>query len=124
MVTILCRCINTESGIKISKELFNQYCDDLVNKCFKILPLYEGKKSKHDTNRIPENIAYENYKSYIKGFIVEISGAYYIFEDKVEFIEILSMLRGMMIIEKGNHRQVKSSMFHTIRLIEGLKEEE
>lgn len=108
--------------LSFSKELLIDYYDNLLNDCFKLLPIYEGRDFK--TKKIiytPEE-AHKNYIAYLSSFLNEICGGYYMFNN-IYFLKLMTNLSGMMSIKINEHRKLKPLVFKCINLINKLKEE-
>lgn len=77
----------------INIEFLKQYYKSLIGKCFKVLPLYEGKDMYSKQIIYSSDKAFENYQQYLSNLIIEVSGSE-IFFNSVNSIEILNKLNG------------------------------
>jgi hypothetical protein len=108
--------------IEVSKELLFDYYSSLVNECFKLLPVFEGRDLK--TNKIihSKEVAYLQYKKYLVSFLNEIYGSYYML-DSIYLLRLLANLEGMLGIQLNEHDKLKSLVFKCIGIVNKLKEE-
>lgn len=102
-------------GIEIPVSLYNEYITDVVNKIFKMLPIYENCELKSGN--------FEEYESYLDKVITMLIGSEFLFEDRA-FLSIASILKGMQIRDDLTHKKVKSSVFHCIDILGKLKQSE
>ena len=94
----------------------------LINQCWKLLPIYEGKSK---DNRIvnSKEQAYENYQKHLTFLITKVSGASKIWKDNQFYVELLYILVGMKDFKMDEHDRVKYIVHHCTRLIENMKNE-
>ena len=94
----------------------------LVNQCWKILPIYEGRdRDKNITFSKQE--AYENYQKHLSFLITKVSGASKIWKDNRYYVELLYLLNGMTDFGPGEHDRVKYLVHHIINLIKNMEKE-
>ena len=66
----------------------------LINQCWKLLPIYEGKSKDNNIVNSKEQ-AYENYQKHLTFLITKVSGASKIWKNNQYYIELLYILVGM-----------------------------
>lgn len=100
-----------------SKEKFavSSYLDDLVNRVYKVLGLYEDS-----------NIGLEKY---LDSLLIELGGMHIISEDiarSSKYCSVIMTLASIQVLIKNNkikHSDVKSEVFKCISLIKKIKSE-
>ena len=96
---------------KFTKKEINSYLDNMVNRVFALLGIYEDSQYSNDFN---------GYKIYLDRLITEINGLHSIL--KIEsFMSILGILQGMSEIDNIDHKKVKSLTFYCISVIKKAK---
>lgn len=108
--------ISTSTGVPISAEIVHNYFHTLINKLFKILPLYECKEN--SLCEYMRNLQIELIGC--KGFIVEL-------ENDPRYISMLSILEHLIGLHSYcgftiDHHIVKKSVFQAISICEELEE--
>lgn len=96
----------------ISKETYCKFLSELVNKIFKILPLYEEAEKVNN---------FDNYYIYIDKLIIMLKGCEDLLLD-TNFFELISILEGMRQISDLTQRKTKSLVFHCIDIVNKIKE--
>lgn len=94
----------------------------LINQCWKILPIYEGK----NLNNIvvyDRNTAYANYQKYLIFLNTKIFGASKYWKDNQKYIELLYLVKGMSKFNDDEHNKVKYTVLHCNKLIENMIKE-
>ncbi|MDV3426611.1 MAG: hypothetical protein LIR50_05410 [Bacillota bacterium] len=109
-------------NLDIPNELILRYIDLVINKIYKLLPLYEGMSKSTKQIIIPVDIAYKNYINELELLILEVSGDYYIYKNNEIFLKLLALLEGMQDIKINEHRIVRTSVFKCISLCDSLKD--
>jgi hypothetical protein len=99
------------NGVEIPKSTYNSFINENINKIFKILPIYEECLEKED---------FKNYLTYIDKLIVMFTGSEILFNQK-DFINLVSILKGMQNTLTLNKNQVKSIVFHCISILDKMK---
>ena len=94
----------------------------LINQCWKLLPIYEGKSKDNNIVNSKEQ-AYENYQKHLTFLITKVSGASKIWKNNQYYIELLYILVGMKDFKMDEHDRVKYIVHHCTRLIENMKNE-
>ena len=94
----------------------------LINQCWKLLPIYEGKSKDNNIVNSKEQ-AYENYQKHLTFLITKVSGASKIWKNNQYYIELLYILVGMKDFKMDEHDRVKYIVHHCTRLIENMKDE-
>lgn len=105
-------------GITMDNIEYNEkdYFSKLVDKIFKLLPIYEGKQRKKPLEIINPSNAYLNYKKEIFLLTVQLNGDYQLYQDQ-RILPIIGSLKGMEQIEVGHHNEVKICVFNLINSI-------
>jgi len=103
----------------IPETTLNEYYDSLIGRFFKILPIFEGRDIFTKKKIYSDDVAMENYKKYIEGFIIEIYGTTKMIDNKL-LIRLLSILNGMY--DLSEHEKIKTSVFACIDICKKLKE--
>lgn len=87
------------------KELLVKYYNNLINSCFKIIPIYNGEKFK--TKEVVKNLeeSYNDYQIYLGNLLVEIYGNSQLFFCSGNSIKLVSILKGMIQEIKVNEKQ-------------------
>lgn len=93
--------------VKILDSDINKYLDNLVNRIFAVLGIYE---------ECVLDDKFDNYISYLDRVIVEISGVANTFKMN-DFIGIVNILVGLQDLNILNHKKVKSLTFHCIDVV-------
>jgi hypothetical protein len=108
-------------GIEIPNELYKTYCKKLIGDFYKLLPISEGKDK---TGKIiySEDEAYKMFQDYLKSFVYELCGAFYIFDDSEYFLTVLNIAEGMKKIQKDQHKELKSLVMKCISICKKLSE--
>lgn len=94
----------------IPVEAFRCYLKSLINKVYKILPMYEEENP--------------NLRSYIQSLEREMSGCYQLYQslcDDAQFLSIIGIVR-YLHTEEYNQRTCKQEVFKAIRIIETMIE--
>lgn len=94
----------------------------LINQCWKLLPIYEGKGKDNKIVNSKEQ-AYSNYQKHLNLLVTKVSGASKIWKDNQYYIELLYILMGMKDFGIDEHDRVKYIVHHCTRLIENMKNE-
>ena len=94
----------------------------LINQCWKLLPIYEGKSKNNEIVNSKE-LAYENYQKHLTFLITKVSGASKIWRENQYYIELLYILVGMRELGLDEHDKVKYIVHHCTRLIENMRDE-
>jgi hypothetical protein len=96
----------------------NKYYERLVNKLYRLLPIYEGRdKDSGDFVCAPE-IAYINYLNNLTTVGTELEGWLSQCPDeesRVGLRELISLIYGMEKTQIGEHGKVKTNVFAAIR---------
>lgn len=94
----------------IPNEAFKCYLKALINKVYKILPMYEEEN--------------KNLRSYLESLEREMSGCYQIYQSVCEdanFLSVIGIVRYLSTAEY-NQRTCKQEVFKAIRIIESIVE--
>jgi len=110
-------------NLEIPNELILRYISLIINKIYKLLPLYEGMSKITKKIVVPVDIAYKNYINELELLRIEVSGDYYIYENNEIFLKLLALLEGMQEIKINQHKIVRASVFKCISLCDSLKED-
>lgn len=102
------------NNVEITVPTYNQYIDDLINKVFKILPIFEECVQKSTNNK------FVPYLSYLDKIVTIMTGAEAIFQKK-DFIILVSLFKGMQKRTDLTKTQIKSLVFHCIDILEKMK---
>lgn len=103
--------VTMDCNITFDKNKINSYLDELINRIFAILAIYEDCEKSNN---------FQNYLSYLNRIIVEVNGVYNLLNIE-DILSIIFTLEGMTIIEKMKHGTVKSLTFHCISIIKKVK---
>lgn len=95
----------------IDNEIVIRYLDSVVDKVFKILPLYEENNA--TVSEYTESLILQ-----LRGFVSEYGSV-----GMIEYIEVISTLEGMreLLEEKGNQPAVKREIFKCIDIVKKVK---
>ena len=93
----------TKYGFTIPKEVVEQDKKRLVNQLWKLIPMREKD---------------EDWNKQLISVIIEISGLYKIFAEKLSFLILLSKLEGLEEVEK--FEDYRRTVFESIDLLDGL----
>ena len=115
--------IKNKYDLEISEETLNKYFDNLIGDFYKILPIYEGRDMKTKQVIYSKEEAHEQFVKYVKNFIVEICGGYYLFDDNMYFLKLLNILEGMCELSQDEHCKLKSLVFNCISVCKKIKGE-
>ena len=99
------------SNINISGESINIYINQLVNKVYAILPIYEDCEIKND---------FDSFHVYLDRLIIEISGNYHNLGNK-GFLTLTNVLTGVNNSDNLNHSNIKSLTFYCISILKSLR---
>ena len=80
----------------LPKNLLIQYYEELINSCFKLIPLSRGEKYKSREIVYTPEESYRNFKSYLDDLIIEILGSSMFF-CSANSIKLASILHGMLV---------------------------
>lgn len=97
--------------VEVPISTYNSYIRRCINKIFKILPIYEECESQNN---------FDFYVSYLDKLIVMFTGSEILFNQK-DFIDLVSIFKGLQIPNNYNKEQVKSIVFHCIDILDRLK---
>jgi hypothetical protein len=106
--------------VVIPKETLIEYYDGLINRFFKILPIFEGRDLYNKQKIYSEEVALKNYKIYITNFIIEFSGFANLIEDDL-VLRLVNILIGIENITWKDHDKLKSAVFNCIDISKKLK---
>lgn len=93
--------------IPISDKLFAYKIKGLINQVWKLIPMRENN---------------EDWKQQIDTIFLEISGLQEGFKEYLSFLEILSKIEGLYVLET-NFFKFRAEVFSIIKLLEGAKEQ-
>ena len=99
--------------VEVPVSTYNSYIRQCINKVFKILPIYENCEEQ-------QNFKY--FISYLDKLIVMFTGSEILFNQK-DFIDLVSLFKGMQQIEGLTKNTIKSTVFHCIDILDKLKVE-
>lgn len=105
------------------KELLLKYYRGLVNSVYKGLPIFEGRKNKSGDIIYDAETSYRNYQIYLTNLLVEIYGNSQLFLQSENSIKLISILRGMLEVEKNDHPTVKRLTMQCIGICKKIIEE-
>lgn len=101
------------NGIQVPICLYNQYMNDIIDKIFKILPIYENCVLSEGKDFYP-------YISHLDKLITQFTGSEILFEEKA-FLTLTTILIGMQETTNLTQKKVKSLVFHCIDIVSKLK---
>lgn len=101
------------NGIRVPVNMYNQYMDDVIDKIFKILPIYENCLLAEDRDFNP-------YTSHLDKLITQFTGSKILFEENA-FLTLTTILIGMQERTNLTQKKVKSLVFHCIDIVSKLK---
>jgi len=113
--------IGNKYGVDISQKKMDDYNEELIGNCFKLLGIYEGRDPRTKEIIYPTEIAYEHYSKYLENLCIELWGAYLIFHESEHFLKLANTLEGMQKIKIDEHAKLKSLVFNCISLCKKLK---
>ena len=100
--------------IQFKSEIFSAYADTLVDRCFKILPLFEEGN--------------EGLFAYVQSLIYELNGLYWTIDalkGNGDYLILLATLESIsddvMFVEDGNHAVLKREVFKCLEIIKRIK---
>lgn len=99
--------------VEVPVSTYNSYIRQCINKVFKILPIYEDCEEEKD---------FKHFKSYLEKLIVMFMGSEILFNQR-DFIDLVSILKGLQQAENLNKDSIKSIVFHCINILDRLKAE-
>ena len=102
--------IENKYNLPIRRQCFEDYIELLINKIFKLLPLYEGLSLTKEVVYTSEQ-AYKHFQMHLEEVIVEVTGNYYIYNNSPRFLQLLSILDGMRDIKLDEHKLVRTLVF-------------
>lgn len=94
--------------VEVPVSTYNSYIGQCINKVFKILPIYEDCEEQKN---------FQHFKSYLEKLIIMFIGSEILFKQK-DFIDLISILKGMQKTESLNKDLVKSIVFHSINILD------
>lgn len=97
--------------VEVPVSTYNSYIRQCINKIFKILPIYEDCEEKKD---------FKHFVSYLDKLIVMFMGSEILFNQR-DFIDLVSILKGLQQVEGLTQNTVKSTVFHCINMLDKLK---
>ncbi len=109
------------NNFELSESSIIESLDILINQCWKILPIFEGKDKKNCISYTREK-AYENYQKHLTFLITKVSGASKIYIDNGYYVELVYLLSGMRDFQENEHDRVKYITNHCISLVKKMKE--
>ena len=92
-------------------KLVKNYCDDLVNKFYKILPMRENKE--------------ETLQVYMESLMFELVGArnvVYALQNNSAYLSLISILQSLIDDPENELHVVKREVFHAISICNKLKD--
>lgn len=101
------------NGVEVPVSTYNSYIRQSINKVFKILPIYEDCEQQ-------KNFKY--FKSYLDKLITMFTGSEILFNQR-DFIDLISILKGLQETNDLNKSKTKSIVFHCINILDRLKVE-
>jgi len=115
---------NSEYNIDISPKAYNKTLDALINKIYKLLPIYEGR-DRDGYISISAIQAYNNFSKNLKRVILEVSGAEKIWFENSYYTEIYCLLVGLeKEFAENQHSELKSTIMHCIALCKKMRVDE
>lgn len=93
---------------------------NLINKIYKLLPIYEGKLMKNE-EFIPKKVAYKNFQRNLDLAIIEFNGISMLCEKSKTIDSIKLILYGLKEIGLDQNTNVKNAIFKCIRYINKLE---
>ena len=97
--------------VEVPVSTYNSYIRQCINKIFKILPIYEDCEEQQN---------FKHYISYLDKLIVMCIGSELLFNQR-DFVELVSILKGLQEFECLTKEKTKSIVFHCIDMLERLK---
>ena len=97
--------------VEVPVSTYNSYIRQCINKVFKILPIYEDCEEQNN---------FKHYTSYLDKLIVMFTGSELLF-NKRDFVELVSILKGLQKFKTLTRDKTKSIVFHCIDILERLK---
>ena len=88
----------------------------LINQCWKILPIYEGKDINSEITYSREE-AYSGYQKHLNFLITKLIGANKIWGNDQYFVELLCILIGMRDMDNNSHDKVRYFVHHCTKLL-------
>lgn len=97
--------------VEVPVSTYNSYIRQCINKIFKILPIYEDCEEQND---------FKYFTSYLDKLIVMFIGSEILFNQR-DFIDLISILKGLQKVDNLNKNKIKSIVFHCINMLDRLK---
>ena len=97
--------------VEVPVSTYNSYIRQCINKVFKILPIYESCEEQQN---------FKHFVSYLDKLIIMFTGSEILFNQK-DFIDLVSLVKGMQKIDDLNKDTIKSTVFHCISILDRLK---
>lgn len=88
-----------------SQEVFNTNINRLTNQLWKLIPMRENN---------------EDWKAHLGSVIIEIAGLGDMFKNLLDFLVLLSKLKGLFI-EETNFELYRKTIFESISLLRGIR---
>ena len=99
--------------VEVPVSTYNSYIRQSINKIFKLLPIYETCEEQND---------FKHFISYLEKLIIMFTGSEILFNQR-DFIDLVSILKGLQKVENLNKDSIKSIVFHCISILDRLKVE-
>lgn len=112
--------VNFSYDFKLDDDITLESLNILINQCWKILPIYEGKNI-NNNNAYSREDAYDNYQKHLTFLITKVGGASKLWLDNQYYVELLYILSGMRDFTSDEHDRVKYIVNHCIKLINSMK---
>jgi hypothetical protein len=97
--------------VEVPISIYNSYIRQCINKIFKILPIYENCEEQND---------FKHFISYLDKLIIMFTGSEILFNQR-DFIDLISILKGLQEADNLNKNKIKSIVFHCINILDRLK---
>ena len=98
--------MNSKYGYEFPVEVINKNIDRLTNQTWKIIPMFENE---------------EDWHKQLYTVKLEIAGLNEIFINCPQFLQLLSKLEGIYTEEELEFTKLRTAVFESISLLQGLK---
>lgn len=109
-----------KNDVRSPQKVNTDYYTNLRNRCWKLLPIYEGKD-------INGEVIYSREESVIlfrknlNRLVTEVSGAANIYFENSRYQELLNLLAGMNMYGEDSHETVRDILLHCCNICEDMK---
>ena len=107
------------NNLKLNKNDIAKSLEILINQCWKILPIYEGRNNTKEIVYSKEE-AYSCYQKHLSFLITKLLGASDIWNENQYYLELVYILVGMKHLSQNEHDKVKYFVHHCTKLLNNM----